>query len=180
MVAAAATLPLLLAVAIAPRLTAATSVRTALGLPHVRGLDLLLGLCAGVFLRGVVEAVSPTAGGWSADQVDAAVWVSLIVAVTVSPIVEELLFRGLLQRALADGIRTSPPWVVHSVSVLVTTLVFVASHAITPAGTTLGVVTALVLVGITCGVLTVVTGRLAAPIAAHVVFNLTGVGLMFL
>jgi uncharacterized protein len=79
-----------------------------------------------------------------------------------APIVEEIFYRGLLQRSLARRFGVWP-------SILGSALLFGASHF------QLLQLPALVLFGIVLGLLAERTGRLAAPIAAHIVFNMTTV-----
>jgi membrane protease YdiL (CAAX protease family) len=82
-----------------------------------------------------------------------------------APIIEEIFYRGLLQRALAHRFGTWP-------AILGSAAVFGASHF------QLLQLPALVLFGIVLGRLAHRTGRLAAPIAAHIVFNMLTVVLL--
>jgi membrane protease YdiL (CAAX protease family) len=79
-----------------------------------------------------------------------------------APIVEEIFYRGLLQRSLE---RRIGPWP----AIFVGAVLFGASHFQGPQ------LPALVLFGVVLGLLAQRTGRLGAPIAAHMVFNLTTV-----
>jgi membrane protease YdiL (CAAX protease family) len=79
-----------------------------------------------------------------------------------APIVEEIFYRGLLQRSLERRFGVWP-------GILGSALLFGASHF------QLLQLPALVLFGIVLGLLAQRTGRLAAPIAAHIVFNMTTV-----
>jgi uncharacterized protein len=76
-----------------------------------------------------------------------------------APIVEEIFYRGLLQRSLA---RRFGAWI----GILGSALLFGLSHF------QLLQLPALVLFGVVLGVLAHRTGRLGAPIAAHIVFNM--------
>jgi uncharacterized protein len=79
-----------------------------------------------------------------------------------APIVEEIFYRGLLQRSLE---RRFGVWT----GILGSAVLFGVSHF------QLLQLPALVLFGVVLGVLAQRTGRLAAPIAAHIVFNMTTV-----
>jgi membrane protease YdiL (CAAX protease family) len=79
-----------------------------------------------------------------------------------APIVEEIFYRGLLQRSLVR--RWGPAWGIGLASVL-----FGAAHLLPLQ------FPALVLAGLLFGVLAHRAGRLGPAIAAHVVFNMTAV-----
>jgi membrane protease YdiL (CAAX protease family) len=79
-----------------------------------------------------------------------------------APVVEEIFYRGLLQRSLERRFGVWP-------AILGSALLFGVSHF------QLLQLPALVLFGIVLGLLAQRTGRLAAPIAAHIVFNMTTV-----
>ena len=79
-----------------------------------------------------------------------------------TPIVEEIFYRGLLQRSLERRFGVWP-------GILGSALLFGVSHF------QLLQLPALVLFGVVLGLLAQRTGRLAAPIAAHIVFNMTTV-----
>jgi membrane protease YdiL (CAAX protease family) len=79
-----------------------------------------------------------------------------------APIVEEIFYRGLLQRSLE---RRFGVWT----GILGSAVLFGVSHF------QLLQLPALVMFGVVLGVLAQRTGRLAAPIAAHIVFNMTTV-----
>jgi membrane protease YdiL (CAAX protease family) len=79
-----------------------------------------------------------------------------------APIVEEIFYRGLLQRSLERRFGVWP-------GILGSALLFGVSHF------QLLQLPALVLFGVVLGLLAQRTGRLAAPIAAHIVFNMTTV-----
>jgi uncharacterized protein len=89
--------------------------------------------------------------------------VMLVLFVGVAaPIVEEIFYRGLLQRSLAR--RFGP-----SVAVVGTAVVFAASH-LQPLQ-----FPALLLAGLVFGILAQRSGRLGSAIAAHMVFNMVTV-----
>jgi membrane protease YdiL (CAAX protease family) len=104
----------------------------------------------------------------------------------VSPIVEELFFRGTLQPALARRINGSPDEVAGvsraamAVSVVGTAVLFAAMHVLVANGTATGnlvtFVSTLVL-GLLVGGLVAVTRRLGGAILAHVLFNAIAIAL---
>lgn len=94
----------------------------------------------------------------------------LLVAVIV-PIVEEMCFRGLFLRSLG---RRYAPWI----AVLISGSVFAAVHLSDP-NAILGT-TQLLLVGLTCAVLSMYHGRLDSAIFTHIGFNTATVVLILL
>lgn len=176
--------PLLGAVIVAVRVTQ-ERFTVATGLRGFSWIDVVAGLGVGLIARALVELVAPSAGGlgggFAADDsgVMAATFLALAGAVLVTPLVEELFFRGLLQRALGDALAGAGRWVAGAVAVLFSTALFAGLHALAagpfvPVGLLLGTVA----VGLGCGVLTLLTGRLAGALTAHVVFNAVGAALL--
>jgi membrane protease YdiL (CAAX protease family) len=90
----------------------------------------------------------------------------------VAPVVEELLFRGALLRALLR--RTSPP-----VAVFVSATIFAALHVVGDVGAGY-VVPGLLLLGLVSGFEAVRTGNLARSVLLHVGFNLVSTLLLVL
>jgi membrane protease YdiL (CAAX protease family) len=89
-----------------------------------------------------------------------------VVAALVAPVCEELLFRGLLLRALRR--RMSP-----TAAVIVQALVFALAHPmLSPTLGDFAVVPALFLLGIVSGTVAVRKGDLSASIMMHIGFNL--------
>lgn len=116
----------------------------------------------------VQELVSAISGG-------SGVWKYVVVAavVTVGPIAEEVVFRGVLLRALLRKLH--PGW-----AVAISSVVFAGIHVVgtDPMKLLLGMVpwTA---IGLVCGIRAVRSGGLAQPILVHIGFNLlTGVLLL--
>ena len=177
--------PLLGAVIVAVRVSG-DRFAAAVGLRGYSWIDLVAGLGIGLVARALVELVAPTyRGGLGASlsgggpDAMAATIVTLAGAVLVTPLIEELFFRGLLQRALGDALAGAGWLVAGAVAVLVTTAIFTGLHALAagpfvPVGLLLGTVA----VGLGCGVLTLLTGRLAGALIAHVAFNAIGVALL--
>jgi membrane protease YdiL (CAAX protease family) len=94
--------------------------------------------------------------------------VLVVGAGLLAPVVEELLFRGLLLRALLR--RMDATWAVS-----VSALAFGVLHLIDPSIGTVVALPALVAVGVVSGVLAVRTGDLSRSILLHAGFNLVTV-----
>ncbi len=103
--------------------------------------------------------LDPDAGQWR--------WVLIAGAVIVTPIVEEVLFRGLLQSAIAAVL----PW--RWGAVLVATALFTLAH--TTGGIEWHSLPAIAVLGLAMGIAYERTGRLVVPIAMHLAFNLANV-----
>jgi len=101
--------------------------------------------------------------------------VSAIGIVLVSPVLEELFFRGLFQRLLAAELTPRTRWL----AVLLTAFLFALSHLfLGSATTTIGgfqVFLTTFVLGLLTGTLVAVTNRIGGAIVAHVVFNLVAV-----
>jgi uncharacterized protein len=92
--------------------------------------------------------------------------VFVIIAALVAPVSEELLFRGLLLRALRR--RLSP-----AMAIGIQALVFALAHPLlSPTLGDLIVVPALVLLGVASGIAAEANGDLSASILMHIGFNL--------
>ncbi|MEV8268624.1 CPBP family intramembrane glutamic endopeptidase [Microbacterium sp. NPDC076911] len=186
--------PMIVAVLVAGRVAASTLLK-ALGLRQWRALDLASGAAIALAARAAVEIVAPTVPGSSglfgggplgAPVNVLAVIVGVATAVLISPVVEELFFRGLLQRSLGDllGSGGAPAGGVFAgvVVVAISTLSFVAIHAIGPilAGTAVpvGTLVGTTAVGLGCGTLVFITGRLGGALCAHILFNTLGMALL--
>lgn len=89
----------------------------------------------------------------------------------VSPIVEELFFRGALQRGLAAAL----PRAARFLAVLVTAGLFALAHVLLQtwpdATASLEVFVTTLLLGLLVGTLVAVTGRIGGAMLAHVLFN---------
>lgn len=136
--------------------------------------DITSGVAAGILLQvplipvvyliiqAVFGEIQPTGRALAlTDQVDSVGEVVLIVAFIAigAPVVEELFYRGLLQRALVD--RFGP-----AVGITAGAIVFGAVHF------SWVELPALALVGLVLGTLAWRTGRLGPAIVGHVTFNL--------
>lgn len=161
---------------------AGPAVRRALGI-HFAGIDLLLGLFVALIARATVELAVPATGSlWPAfaetefDRI-ATVVVLGVGSALLAPVVEELFFRGAVQRIVHQlGMRGLGKTVAGVVAVAVSTALFVLLHAL-PFGAAVPVAVLLppLLMGIGAGTLVAVTGRLGGAIVAHVLFNAAGV-----
>jgi len=151
-----------------------------------RPLDLLLGALVALVARATMEVASPTTGSLRPAFADsdadatAAVVVSVAVVVVLAPVIEELFFRGAVQRGLNALLgRSVTPRVAAVLAIAVSTVAFVMLHAV-PYGAQvpLSVVLPPALIGVGAGVLTAVSGRITAGVVAHMLFNLAGVVLL--
>jgi uncharacterized protein len=89
-----------------------------------------------------------------------------VFAVLLAPVVEELVFRGLLLRALLRRMDVTG-------AVVVSSLAFALVHVIgDPSLGSLAVVPGLLGIGMVAAVLAVRSGSLSQPILLHVGFNL--------
>ncbi len=172
-----------------------------------RPVDLAIGLGIGILVRIltfiealVVVAVTgkaPTRG--NADFGTDPLWIILngvVVAALIAPVVEELIFRGLVLRAVRWAIlrgRSGSPrpqpatatvrgWAAV-IAVAVSALLFAAAHLYEAIGDpilliTLGLFT--LTAGVLHGVITIATGRLGPAIVAHFVVNGSSVLLIVL
>ncbi len=177
--------PMVLAVFVAARVGASRSEeRSGRGKIQTRGIDTLLGLSLAVTMRGLVELIVPTTGSLGgatldADALETLVGVAVLVVgfAAVSPIVEELFFRGLIQRATTQI--GGGAWLSRIAAIAVTTALFVFLHVgtigVTP---TWAIFVAGVIVGLGCGALVAATGRVTGAVVAHVGFNGSGVILL--
>lgn len=147
-----------------------------------RWSDIGLGLAVGLLLRALVEVIAPTTGSFRTGFVElsmADLVVLALAAALVTPIVEELFFRGVVVAAIADSLRGLGRMLAGILAIAISTVVFVLLHALSlGATTTMAALLGPLLVSVACGILLLVTGRLASAVLAHVVFNSIGVGLL--
>ncbi|MFB8388039.1 type II CAAX prenyl endopeptidase Rce1 family protein [Microbacterium sp. NPDC055910] len=154
-----------------------------------RWSDLGLGVAVALLLRGVQEVLAPTTGsllvGFEAPS-PLTLGVVIAGAVVVTPVVEELFFRGLLLAALVDAFGGVRRLLSAGGAVAVSAAVFAWLHIVplgtlgSPGGALWPAMLAPLLLGIACGVVFVLTRRLAAGIVTHVVFNASGMLLLLL
>jgi len=99
----------------------------------------------------------------------AALWIVLISAVVLAPIVEELFFRGLCLRAIEKRFGTTA-------AVLGSTALFTLPHFTNPSLAGTAVLFSMIgTVGLILALLVVKTGRLGPAVIAHALFNGVGV-----
>jgi membrane protease YdiL (CAAX protease family) len=98
-----------------------------------------------------------------------AIWIIVIAAVVLAPLVEELFFRGLCLRAIEKRFGTT-------VAVVGSTILFTIPHFTNPslAGTVV-LFSVIGMVGLFLALLVVRTKRLGPAILAHAAFNAVGV-----
>lgn len=108
--------------------------------------------------------LDPEGGPWR--------WVLIVGAVAVTPVVEEALFRGLLQSSLAAIL----PW--RWSAVILATAIFTLAH--TGGGVDWHSLPAIATIGLAMGIAYERTGRIAVPVAMHAVFNGANVALAML
>ncbi|QEO09522.1 CPBP family intramembrane glutamic endopeptidase [Protaetiibacter larvae] len=180
-------LPLLIAVYAAGRRYGTGSARTDTGL-RLRVIDLGIGLLAGLVLRLLAEWIAPSSTGAPALDGTTApalppvpeLLVLVVGGVLVAPLVEELFFRGLLQRS-ASGLVRGGRSARIIVAVLVSTPLFVLLHLALAAPANWGGVAVVTgISGLGFGLLAAITRRLGAAILAHGVFNALGLAILYL
>lgn len=133
-------------------------------------LSLVAGFASSIGFGILVLPISHLADGERqelVDQIDNGSGVGLLLLVltagVLAPLLEEILFRGLLLRSL---LRRMPA----GAALLVSAAVFGGVHLIDPKS--FPALPALIGVGLVCGWLAIRTGGLARPIAFHMGFNL--------
>ena len=177
-------LPLVLAVVIAGIVASSFGIAAATGIRSWRWIDLLYGLGVGLLARAIVESVSPTTGtlgGPFGAPPLGQVLVLVAGIVVISPFVEEWFFRGLVLRALKDALAGAGRAVASVTAIVVSAATFCALHFVPYGGATpVALLIGTLGVGIGCGILTVLTGRLGAAIFSHVVFNAVGAVLLIM
>lgn len=161
---------------------------------RVRGIDVAIGLLIGGGLQCVAILISALMNGGRLSfggtallggQLPAWFWLTAIAGpIVIGPVLEELFFRGVLQRALvhvsrrALGDSRGAARTAAVVAVGVTAVAFALAHlALNPSLGALGTIMTLA-VGIACGALVELTGRLGPALCAHVAYNGVAVGFM--
>jgi len=149
----------------------------------IRWIDLGIGLLVGLITRFLVQGIAPvtpeaTLDGQHTMPAPAHLAVLIIGAVLIAPLVEELFFRGILQRSVSGLVRGGRAARI-TISVLVSTPLFVLLHLSTAAPASWGTVAVTTgIAGLAFGLLAATTRRLGSSIVAHAVFN--ALGLVFL
>jgi membrane protease YdiL (CAAX protease family) len=149
-----------------------------------RPLDLLWGLTLGVIARVMATILEiagygqMVSGGAILDEPAHDLWwvfAVILAPVLVSPVIEELFFRGLVLRAVgrAAAGNGAAQRMALGIAVAVSAITFALIHLINAGSPTAVLVIGLstLLFGLGAGALAAVTGRLGGAIVAHVVFN---------
>ena len=151
-------------------------------------IDLFFGLVVGGMMRAATTLVEiviygrvASGAGTFGPIVSDAWWLvfTIVVAVLTVPLVEELFFRGLMQRSLVRAsIASASPAVAGTripvvIAIGVTALVFAALHMLQTTGGLEMIVVGLstLVLGVGTGILAATTGRLGAAIIAHITYN---------
>jgi len=150
------------------------------GLLRFRFLDLLWGTGLGLILRMVQGWLAVAAGGSGAlpsypsiggSLPSGFVFADVIAPVVIAPVIEELFFRAVVLVSVYTLLRR-PVGVVMAgaVSVVASTGLFVLLHSLS-GGLGVDEVISLSLLGLVCGLLVMLTGRIWPAILVHVVYN---------
>jgi uncharacterized protein len=148
--------------------------------------DVFWGIAAGCLARAFDASVNlllhgstglapqPTLGG----PPDLGVLILAFLApVLLAPVIEEVFFRGLLQRALVSALGERMPRLGAAVlGVIVASAVFELMHVV---GSGSAALIGTFVFGLIAGTLTAATGRIGGAVVAHVVFNGIAVLLMW-
>ncbi|MDZ8201345.1 CPBP family intramembrane glutamic endopeptidase [Microbacterium sp. SSW1-59] len=150
------------------------------GLLRVRAIDVLFGLTLGVMLRlvqGWLEAASGGGADFPAFEriggrlPDGWVFADVVAPVIIAPAVEEFFFRAVVLVALYTVLRRPCGAVVAGVAaVLFSSGLFVLVHGLI-GDLALDQVVSVGLLGLVCGTLVLLTGRIWAAILTHAAFN---------
>jgi membrane protease YdiL (CAAX protease family) len=157
---------------------------------RIRPVDLVVGLGVGVGLRlaalGLAELVRQATGtratAFSGGVGDPVLFVlfAVLAASVVSPVVEELYFRGLVLRSIERAVAPAGSTDARrhraaAIAVLGSALLFTAFHldGVPETAAAASRLLTLFVVGIVLGLMAVVTKRLGPSIVAHGALNLT-------
>lgn len=156
------------------------------GLLAVRTIDVAAGLLLGILLRlsdGAIEGIGGVPAAWPAlittgGGIPGDFWGQAAAGTLVTPLVEELFFRGvvlvsamLLLRPIA-GARAAAV-----AAIAVSATLFVVAHALAAPQSGADLLS-LALLGLVAGVVTAATGRLGPAVVIHLVYNATGFALL--
>lgn len=155
-------------------------------------IDLPLGVAAGLAARLLSSAVETLGFGRTSSGMpligDAAtlagvVAITVIASVLIAPLVEESLFRGIIQPSIASGLASGstgrPDRLTTTAAVAITALVFSATHVAAagalPMTSLVVLAAATFLVGVVLGSLRAARDSIAPSLIAHATFNATAV-----
>lgn len=174
--------PLLGACLFACFVTGTRSLRADYGL-RITALDVLFGLGAGLLLRAFASVVEIAFYGRMSglgvqfgDIVYDGWWVfgTLLAPILLAPFIEELFFRGLVQRtARRVSERVLPAGLAVFVSIVVSAALFAVLHLTESTNTTAAAVLGIstFALGLTSALIAALTGRIGGSIIAHMTFN---------
>jgi uncharacterized protein len=187
----AAWVPMVVAVVVAclprgPKIRSAWRLASArLGL-RLGLFDVFWGIAAGCLARAFDASVNlllhgstglapqPTLGG---PPELALLILAFLAPVVLAPVIEEVFFRGLLQRALVSLLGERMPRLGAAVlGIVVAAAVFAVMHVV---GAGPAALIGTFVFGLIAGTLTAATGRIGGAVVAHVVFNGIAVLLMW-
>ncbi|WP_314505840.1 type II CAAX endopeptidase family protein [uncultured Microbacterium sp.] len=150
------------------------------GLLRLRFLDLLWGVGLGLILRMVQGWLAVATGGSGAlpsypsiggSLPSGFVFSDVLAPVVIAPVLEEFFFRGVVLVSLYRLLRRPVGAVMAgAVSVVVSAGLFVMLHSLDGA-LSVDEVISLALLGVVCGALVMLTGRIWPAVLTHVVYN---------
>ena len=156
------------------------------GLLRFRMLDLLYAVVLGGVLRVVQGWIETATGGSGAlpayplvgGQLSSTWWFTDALAVMgIAPVLEEVFFRGVVLVALFTVLRRPlGRAAAGAVAVIASCGLFVLVHGLV-IGVAAHEVVSLATLGLVCGLLVLLTGRIWAALLVHVVYNATFVAL---
>lgn len=145
----------------------------AIGLLIGAGLQIALSLAAALFLEFFLRRPTPTQEvvGLAAEAVSAVDWVLVVLGVVIlAPLAEEVVFRGIILRALEERRGRRP-------AVYLSAAGFAVIHLLDP--NAIVAVPFLFVLGIVLGNQVIRTGRLGRAVMIHAGFNLVTVAALF-
>lgn len=150
------------------------------GLLRIRWLDLLWGVGLGLLLRMVQGWLAVAAGGSGAlpsypsiggSLPSGFVFTDVLAPVVIAPVIEEFFFHGVVLVSVYTLLRRPVGRLMAGVvAVVVSTALFVLMHSLTGA-LPVDTVISLSLLGLVCGGLVMLTGRIWPAVLVHVVYN---------
>jgi CAAX protease family protein len=150
------------------------------GLLRIRWLDLLWGVGLGLILRMVQGWLSVAAGGSGAlpsypsigGSLPAGfVFADVLSPVVIAPMIEEFFFRAVVLVSVYTLLRRPVgKLMAGAVAVVVSSALFVMLHSLS-GSSSVDAVISLSLLGLVCGSLVMLTGRIWPAVLVHVVYN---------
>lgn len=118
--------------------------------------------------RGGAAAVRQNAGEFGREVVASPLWMALAWGALVSPIAEELFFRGAFFSLVA---RLTRGWLRNGAAALIVAVAFGVLHRDMPGGMGIVRFVSALGLGLACGIARQQTGSVMTPILVHVLFN---------